>query len=760
MSTTFKIKYVYANILEDNDCLKDYNIHQVSDHIISEHLAKKDCSAGVIIDKKFLIDVLKNDGAYFYYDSMRYFDGQQKVFLQLDSAFMLDISNRETKELLLWIKGVNKHNKKQLKTMNQRLREVEKYIGSLKKSTTAQTSNTTLPLRELPALTTELRSDETISRGKAPLLARRAQSLMYPELETGSSSPRSLGRPLETQKIDIAIMYAEPLVKREGDQIFSQPDAVDYEEECNQIYEVLDSKKMKIDLVIEIASRDNLVSVLNKGPKILHIMCHGEFDRIKQQFYLCFENNEGELDPFYADDLRAILQRLKPDIQLVFVNACHSEQVARVFADAGVPCVIAVQSQLQIADMVARNFAQKIYEYLFDGCSIGQAFQASRLAIQTPNALSCCCAHKHKPNCQWARKAQIEGFYKAHLYHDPSCTSCPRKTEHIHLMTCDWAEKFVHTYSSLEDDDIEKWYDYEHEEMHTCCCSPELPHDETMKFLKIPEHSSQLDNLVLFKDRQEGRLVNRKPFSILDQVFPVKRLIGRNRPMYELFRALRSKQRFIELQGVEGVGKSSLIKQLANYLYARDLFRCKIAIIYMEKIDSISFFLPELYKEIDFAYDFKSFCQALKNREALFILEKCDSILEKNKRDFIDILKDIAEMTKHVKFVLITNQKIDLNLGETIITLGDLPRVDAAKLLLISTSLENLPSRYRNIEELKESKLFVEFKSFSPQTIWWLSQKLNQKEDFFKIEREMLDKLKHDRDRATQIELTIGSVLE
>lgn len=756
MSINFRIKYLYANILEDFEYTRDYNLHQVSDQIVSEHLSKRQNPAGNTIDKQFLIDVLRKDGAYFYFDTMRYYDTKQRAFLQLNESFSLNLSAEGTTELLVWIKGVNKHHKKKLKTISQRLKKAEKEIETLKKAQPAASAT----LKDIPGMPTDPRLEEPVSFSKAVSTIRPQKNSLSLELELGSSSPRSNRLFQESQNVDIAIMYAEPLVKREDGQIYSQPDAVDYEEECNKIYEVLESKHMRIDLIIEIASRDNLVSVLSKGPKILHIMCHGEYDPARGQFYLCFENNDGELDPLYASDLRAILEKLNPDIKLVFVNACHSEQVARVFADAGVPSVIAVQSQLQIADIVARNFAQKIYGYLFDGYPIGQAFQASRLAIKSPNSLSCCCAHAHKAGCRWHRKAQVEGYYKAHLYHDPSCTGCPQKAEHVHLMTCDWAEKFVHNYSSIEDDDIEKWYDYENELMHTCCCSPELPHDETMKFLKIPEQSKQVDDLVLFNNREEGMLVNRKPFSILDQVFPVKRLVGRNRPLYDLFSVVKSKQRFIQLQGGEGVGKSSLIKQLANYLYARDQFRFKISIIFMEKIDSVAFFLPELYKEIDFAFDFRSFCQALKHKDALFILEKCDCILEKNKRDFVQILKEIEGMTKNVKFILITNKKHEMQLGETIITLGNLPRVDAAKLLLISTAPENLPVRYRNIEELKESKLFKDLETFSPHTIWWLSQKLNQKEDFFRIERELLDSLKRDRDQATELDCAIGNVLE
>lgn len=777
MSINLKIKYIYGNILEDHENLKDSQIHQVADQIVHEHLAKLDKSGGIVIDQQFFINVLKKDGAHFFQDSMRYFDRKKQAFMQLSSSFILTItSSREETEILLWLKGLNKHNKNKLKKLSEKIKKLEKAVDSLKNALVHhQTSVECLTAREsIPLPDAKFDEPIPISLTKSKSLAHHRNHSVIPAM--GSSTHRknlsitealdldmlssNLRGRLEQQKIDIAIMYAEPLIKKDEGQIISLPDAVDYEEECSKIYEVLDSKQMKIDLIIEIATRANLISVLSKKPRILHIICHGEYDRKKKQFYLCFENNEGELDPFYASDLKEIMDQLRPEIQVVFVNACHSEQVARVFADAGVPCVIAVQSQLQIADIVARNFAQKFYRYLFDGETIGQAFYNSKLSIQSPGARSCCCAHAHKSNCKWYQMAVIEGYYKAHLYHDPTCTDCPKKADHKHSMECDWAGQFVYNFSLKDTDGDDKWYNFDEEIINTCCCSPDLPHNETMKFMKIPEHSNEFDNRVLFADQELGHIVNRKPYSVLEQVFPVKRLIGRNRAMYDLFQVLKSKQKFVELYGPEGIGKTSLVKQLANYFYARDLFRFKIAIVDMARLDSIQFFLPELYREIDFAFDRQAFCQALKHKDALFILESCDSVLENNKGEFVEILKNIGEMTKNVKFLIVTKNKQELGLGETILALENLPRVDAAKLLLISTAIENIPTNLRNIEELKESELFKEFDSFSPQAIWWFSQKLNQREPFSKVQNELLETLKLGQERTTQINTAIGNALE
>ncbi len=757
------VKYIYANVQLDRAASSSspFNIHQVDDVLITQNIPL----ARTFVTRTDLFKLLKDDGAYFYHDTIRIFNSQTQTFVRLLNDFRYELSQPETKpeaeidqttqlphEILLWIQGIDKPFKNRIKSLNQKVKKLEKQQKEM-----LAKFELVSPVAELPRTVQNRFSDPeiylpgSVSRRSSILPGntndKGDESLVHSLTNLHLNHQCSKVDPLELagsakQKLDLAIMYAEPLVRREGKNVSTLPDAVDYEEECSKIYETLDQKGLQIDLIIEIATRENLINVLSRSPTILHIICHGEFDNERNQFYLCFENEDGQMDPIYASDLRSILETLKTRVQIVFVNACHSEQVARVFEDAGVPCVIAVQSQLQIADVVARKFALEFYNYLFDSFSLGEAFENARLASRSADSLSCCCAHAHKRDCKWYKKASTEGYYKAHLYHDPCCTNCPKAKEHVHRYACKWANEFLQ--ESLQDhedilDPIR--FDADNMEIKTCCCSPDLPHDESMKFLKLLQKSCcELDKVVFFEDMEQGKVVNRKHYNILEQKYPIKRLIGRNKSMHELFKLVKAETKFLILHGSTGVGKSALVKQLANYLYARDYYRFKIAIIMMEKITSVSYFKSELMKEIDFAYDFKSFCQAVKHKECLFILEKCDGIIERNRHDFVEFLNEIAENTKKVSFILITNQAYQLNLRASSVELGNLSAVDAAKLLLLSTNTDKLSWRVRNIDTLKRSKLFQENQSFSPHAIWWISQRLNQCGDFEKVEKEILEK--------------------
>ena len=55
----------------------------------------------------------------------------------------------------------------------------------------------------------------------------------------------------------------------------------------------------------------------------------------------------------YYDTLKTLIKNKDNIIKLVFVNACHSLEIAKVFLEAGVPYVIAVQSELKIEEKAA-----------------------------------------------------------------------------------------------------------------------------------------------------------------------------------------------------------------------------------------------------------------------------------------------------------------------------------------------------------------------------------------------------------------------
>jgi hypothetical protein len=68
-------------------------------------------------------------------------------------------------------------------------------------------------------------------------------------------------------------MYSEPLMRKN----IPVNDPVDFEHECYQIKQVLEKRNKKIHIIQEIASIKNLNDVLNKKPKIIHFICHGDF---------------------------------------------------------------------------------------------------------------------------------------------------------------------------------------------------------------------------------------------------------------------------------------------------------------------------------------------------------------------------------------------------------------------------------------------------------------------------------------------------
>lgn len=62
------------------------------------------------------------------------------------------------------------------------------------------------------------------------------------------------------------------------------------------------------------------------------------------------------------------------DIQVVFLNACHSQHIANAFIELGVQCVIVVKDVLKINDKFAKKFSEKFYNEILDVNTIEEAF--------------------------------------------------------------------------------------------------------------------------------------------------------------------------------------------------------------------------------------------------------------------------------------------------------------------------------------------------------------------------------------------------
>jgi len=186
-----------------------------------------------------------------------------------------------------------------------------------------------------------------------------------------SIDPLESSSHVDSQRVDIAFMYSEPLVRRTSLGVFSAQDLVEFQEDCRKKLEILKKKQRKVNAYFEIATVGHLVEVLSMSPKILHIMCHGD----RNVFYLHFENERGGLEEVYADQLRDIIKHVNFETKLVFANACHSLEVAKVFTNTNVPCEIAIQSELKISEDIALKFSESFYCQLFMGKSIDESFK-------------------------------------------------------------------------------------------------------------------------------------------------------------------------------------------------------------------------------------------------------------------------------------------------------------------------------------------------------------------------------------------------
>lgn len=109
-----------------------------------------------------------------------------------------------------------------------------------------------------------------------------------------------------------------------------------------------------------------------------------------------------------------------------------------------------------------------------------------------------------------------------------------------------------------------------------CCCYPDIPHDESIKFMIIGTNEGM--NTVLFPSRQEGDLILQSDVNLVNKlpniVDPLM-LFGRNLEIQQVVDSLFSESsthRFIHIFGAEGVGKSSISNYAARYTLERRKF--------------------------------------------------------------------------------------------------------------------------------------------------------------------------------------------
>jgi len=85
---------------------------------------------------------------------------------------------------------------------------------------------------------------------------------------------------------------------------------IDYQTEIDEITNSLIETSKELNIWIEPATVDSLNNLLLIRPKILHLSCHGDYDKQNETFFLAFESKKeiGLLDKLNTGWLNTLLK--------------------------------------------------------------------------------------------------------------------------------------------------------------------------------------------------------------------------------------------------------------------------------------------------------------------------------------------------------------------------------------------------------------------------------------------------------------------
>ena len=90
--------------------------------------------------------------------------------------------------------------------------------------------------------------------------------------------------------------------------------------------------------------------MLRKKPKVLHISCHGVKTKVRKnnifedQPCLLFEDESGKGELLSDDELDEFLKKEVHKLDLVYLAACDSEEIAKIFLKNGAKQVICTKN--------------------------------------------------------------------------------------------------------------------------------------------------------------------------------------------------------------------------------------------------------------------------------------------------------------------------------------------------------------------------------------------------------------------------------
>ena len=150
---------------------------------------------------------------------------------------------------------------------------------------------------------------------------------------------------------------------------------LDFVTESKTIKQAIDESHMEVIFRSKVATKKNFADTMSLSPSVLHISCHGVQNRPTNQRnfrqnqnvgnFLLFENGQGDGELVSAQELSTFMEKDEANLSVVFVAACQSEEIGRIFQDNGAKHVICVESKRFVLDKAAIMFTKKFYFELF-----------------------------------------------------------------------------------------------------------------------------------------------------------------------------------------------------------------------------------------------------------------------------------------------------------------------------------------------------------------------------------------------------------
>jgi tetratricopeptide (TPR) repeat protein len=188
-----------------------------------------------------------------------------------------------------------------------------------------------------------------------------------------------------TTHVDLAIVYANPVVMRANGGFISV-DALAQVREQRMLLDSLRESRRQLSVRIYAGTTDHFRVMLSNGCTVLHFSGHGIVDQNGCDM-LVFEDADACAHFVDIPTLRDLLGPSVTGLKLVFLAACSSMALGRVFIDAGVDYVVCVRRSQRVMDKASIAFARAFYHALVSGKNVYASFRIGKARVASESGI-------------------------------------------------------------------------------------------------------------------------------------------------------------------------------------------------------------------------------------------------------------------------------------------------------------------------------------------------------------------------------------